>query len=269
MRRLTPVVSTIALVACAPSEAPRVDLPVIVDGSGVVPVTNDLGWTVELSTARVAIRDLEFTTAGEVDERRFEPGAWLLGLLLPSAHAHPGHYQGGEIVGELPGDFVLDFVAGNGETLGVATLIATDYTAANFELRRADELATDDPLHGHTAWLAGTASKDGQQIAFTVAIDSPIDRELVGAPFETTVTVDSDFSIGLQLLTLDPYELDTLFDGLDFATLDLADGVDDGQLDLVDPELVLDQPQALQDGYNLLRRTFQTHDHFDLITVDP
>ncbi|MEL6183359.1 MAG: hypothetical protein AAFU79_01960, partial [Myxococcota bacterium] len=54
--------------ACGdPVEAPRVELPVIVDSSGVVPVTTDLGYSVEVTEARVAISDLVFTVAGEAD----------------------------------------------------------------------------------------------------------------------------------------------------------------------------------------------------------
>lgn len=260
--------------ACAPSEAPRVDLAVVVDGSGLVAATTDLGWAIEFEQARLAIADLEFTTAGEVHEAREpSPGAWLLGLLLPTAHAHPGHYQGGEIIGELPGEFVLDFIAGDGVEIGVATLIVGEYAAANFRFRRAaaDELVELDPLIGHTAILAGTASKDGQVIAFSIAIDSPEDRELVGAPFEYTVEQDDDelVELGVRLLSIDPNEGDHLFDAIDFGVLDAADGAADGMVALVDPELDPSMPTALVDAYNQIRRDFQTHDLFEIQAREP
>lgn len=256
---------------CQASEAPRVELPVVADGSGIEPITNDLGWTITLTSARVAMADIRFTTAGEVHEgRNASLGAWVLALLLPSAHAHPGHFQGGEVIGELPGEFVLDFVDGSGAELGVATLIVGRYTAADFVFRRAraEELAADDPLAGHTAVLSGSASKDGQTIEFSALIDSPEERELVGAPFDHEIEQDAEYSLGLRLLTRDPNEQDTLFDGLDFAALDASDSTT-GSVTLIDPALDPELPEALQEAYNQLRRTFQTHDHFDVIALDP
>lgn len=258
-----------SLGACEAREAPRVELEVVSDGSGVHPVTTDLGWTVSLSEARVAIADLRFTTAGEVHDRQPKrTGELLLGLMLGRAHAHPGHFQGGEVIGELPGDHILDPFAIE-PSLGVATLIVGDYSAVDFELRRADELDGDDPLAGHSMWLAGTATRDTVEIAFTAAIDSPIGRELVGAPFEVTISDGDERVLGLRLLIEDPYEGDSVFDGLDFAALDAADGAIDGVVALIDPERAPAQAEALGDAYNLLRRTLQTHDHFDVIARDP
>ncbi|MFV8752427.1 hypothetical protein ACNOYE_17920 [Nannocystaceae bacterium ST9] len=274
MRRSTLGLLALTL-ACAPSEAPRVELPIVADGSGLAISTTDLGWTIEFEQARLAIGDLEFTTAGEVHEARTaEAGRWLLGLVLPSAHAHPGHYQGGEIIGELPGAFVLDLIAGDGDELGVATLIVGDYTAANFGLRRAsaDELPEGDPLIGHTAILAGTASAGEQVIAFSIVIDSPIDRRLVGAPFDYTVTEQSPsegVELGVRLLDTDPQEGDHLFDGIDFAALDAADGAVDGVVTLIDPERDPALASEQVDAYNQIRRDFQTHDLFDIHPREP
>lgn len=271
--RLRPALlaSLIGTLACQASEAPRVELPVVVAGSGIEPVTNDLGWTVALTHARIAIADVRFTTAGELHEGRSASlGAQLLGLVLRRAHAHPGHSQGGEVIGELPGEFVLDFVAGDGEQLGMATLIVGQYTAADFLLRRAhaDELASDDLLLDHTAVLIGTASKNGQTIEFSAYIDSPDGRELIGAPFDYAIDEHAELQLGVRLLTRDPHEGDTLFDGLDFAALDAADSSSAG-VTLIDPELDPQLSSDLQAAYNQLRRTLQTHDHFDVITLEP
>jgi hypothetical protein len=271
MQRIVLGVFALAL-ACGPSEAPRVQLPIVVDGSGLVVATTDLGWTIEFEQARLVIEDLEFTTAGEVHEDRQPLGkGWLARLLLPTAHAHPGHYQGGEIIGELPGEFVLDFLAGDGAELGVATLIVGEYTAVNFVFRRADadELDPLDPLVGHTAILAGTASKDGQTIAFSIAIDSPPERELVGAPFEYTIEEGKLVELGLRMLSTDPNEGDHLFDGIDFAALDAADGSADSVVTLIDPELEPSQASEAIDAYNQIRRDFQTHDLFDIHVREP
>jgi hypothetical protein len=263
------------LAGCGPSEAPRVELPVLVDGSGLSTDVTDLGWTIELDQARLALADLRFTTSGEVhmDQRA---GAQLLGRLadawLPSAHAHPGHSQGGEIIGELPGTFVVDFVGEDGRELGLATLIVGEYTALDFRLARAgaSEVDESDALFGHTALLSGTATGPNEAVvAFTVIIDSPLDREIVGVPFEVGVEQDSAFEIGLRMLSSDPIEGDHLFDGIDFALLDALDGTTDGTLLLVDPETNGDVGPELGDAYHQIRREFQTHDLFDAIVRDP
>ncbi|KIG19303.1 putative lipoprotein [Enhygromyxa salina] len=285
MTRRTPL--TVALMlgcvglvvaGCQPSEAPRVELPVVVDGSGLSEAPSDLGWTVEFDEARVVIVDLLFTTAGEVHDERRTTGAVLIGaafdLLEAKAWAHPGHQQGGEVIGELPGAHVIDFANEAGRELGLATLIAGEYTALNFGLGRGqaqrDGLSATDDLLGHTAVLRGTASKqiDAATVAveFTIVIDSPPDREIIGAPFEASVTEASAYTIGLRLLTHDLLEGDGLFDGVDFAALDEADGAADGQLLLVDPDASdSQQVAALSDAYYAIRREFQTHDLFDAV----
>lgn len=265
------------LAGCAPSEAPRVELPVLVDRSGLSIAVTDLGWTIEFEQTRLALADLRFTTSGEIHmEQRPSAGAQLLSRLsdvwMRSAHAHPGHLQGGAVIGELPGTFVVDFRNEDGRELGLATLIVGDYTALDFRLARAgaDEVDESDPLFGHTALLAGTATgSDGTIVAFTVVIDSPLDREIVGVPFDAEVAEDSTFELGLRMLSSDPFEGDHLFDGIDFALLDEVDGAVDGVVLLVDPETTAGIGPELTDAYYQIRRDFQTHDLFDAIVRDP
>jgi hypothetical protein len=268
--RVWPAFVVPLLLACPASEAPSVELPVVIDGTGLVPTTTDLGWAIELVEARVAISGVRFTTSGEIDSER-QPGAgveWLLGLVLPRAHAHPGHYQGGETIGELPGTHVLDFIADDGRQLGVATLIVGSYTAANFGLTRASaaELDDGDPLIGHTAILRGVATSPtdpAHTVSFSIVIDSPLDREIVGAPFVYEVAETSQADLRFRLLSVDPFEGDHLFDGIDFAMLET-----DGVVTLVDPELEPDQAPALTDAYNQIRREFQTHDLWEIVASD-
>lgn len=253
----------------------------LVDGSGLSTTVTDLGWTIELEQARLALADLRFTTSGEVHmEQRPSAGVRLLSQLsdawMPSAHAHPGHSQGGEVIGELPGTFVVDFRNDDGRELGVATLIVGEYTALDFRLARAgaDQVDESDALFGHTALLVGTATgPDDTVIAFTVVIDSPLDREIVGVPFEASVVEDSTFEIGLRMLSSDPIEDDHLFDGIDFALLDEADGAADGVVLLADPETSGEVGPEISDAhsqaYFQVRREFQTHDLFDAIVGDP
>ena len=265
------VVLAVSGLGCGPSAAPRVELPVVIDGSALEPALNDLGWTVELTQARLVIEDLRFTTAGEVHERVGlgpQPVSDLGSLLIPRAWAHPGHFQDGEIIGELPGRYVVDFASEDGRELGLATLIAGDYAALAFGLGRGDAelgLALEDPLLGHSALLRGIAcgEREGQplELEFQIVIDSPLDREITGVPFDASVDVDTLGSIGLRLYALDPIEGDTLFAGVDFAAL--ADFADEGQLlRIADPE-ASEQDPLLDEAYYAIRRELQAHDLFE------
>lgn len=248
------MVAMSVLAACAdPSEPPRVELPVVVDASGIVSVTSDLGYEVDVVSARIAMDGLVFTVAGEAHTASLP--ARIAHLFVPAAHAHPGHYQGGEVTGEMPGAFVVEWPADDGRELGVATLLAGTYTAANFEFARAGaaQPGGDDPLTGHTAIISGTAAKDGVTTSFTLVVDSPEGRELVGAPFEADVRSGSRGALHFVFHTMDPNEGDTLFDGIDFAVLD-ADG--DGVLEVAPDDA------DVEDAYNTFRRNLQTHDHY-------
>lgn len=249
----------LALQACSgPEEAPRVELAVFADASGVTRVTNDLGYSIELSEARVVVENFAFSIAGEAHAASL----WqrMASLFVPAVRAHPGHFQSGDITGELRGRFVVNFLPQDESEFGTATLLAGLYKSANFTFTRAtldDGVASDDPLLGHSAWLRGRATKGAAQIDFSVRIDSPVGRELIGIPFEYEVQDASRARLALRLLTQDPLEGDSLFDGLDFAALD-AD--DDGVVELSEDA----DDAAIASAYLRLRRTFQTHDHFDV-----
>jgi len=241
--------------ACSQAvEVERVELLVVTDGEGLAPITTDLGYEIELSSGLVAAKDLQFAIAGDVHASF---GEWLSDALVPQAHAHPGHFQAGEVTGELAGHFLLRFLAGEEHEVGMATLLVGKYQSANLTFARAGEadVEQDHPLLGHTALLSGRATRDGNTIGFTVSIDSPLDRQLIGIPFAVDVTRSGRGPLALRLLTRDPLENDTLFDGIDFSQLDF-DG--DGRVDIeqASPEA------ASAAACNTVRRVLQTHDHF-------
>ena len=256
MMRALPAIAFISLGGCGnATEATRVTLPVIVDGRGSSEVTTNLGYQIELTEARIALRDILFTIAGEVDTTSaFQR---LSDALIPMAYAHPGHFQGGDVTGELRGRFAADWIGQDRRQFGMATLIAGTYTAANFTFDRGSVeagLAQNDPLLGHTARLTGRAVRGNVQVDFAIVVDSPDGRELVGAPFEATVSEGAG-ELALRFELLDSIEGDTLFDGIDFAGLD-EDG--DGRVS-IEPEVI-----EVESTYNLFRRTLQTHDHFSV-----
>ncbi len=244
--------SLLLVVGCAPSqEAVHVPIEVALDASTVTASTNDLGWTVTLTDARIAVKDLQFTILGEMHEDGAT--AWLEGWLVRRAWAHPGHYAGGDVTGELVGSFVFDWIAHDGMALGTADVLTGDYNGFNFFFRRASEgdgLAAGDPMIGHTAYFAGVASKDGAEVAFTAALDVSEGTQMVGAPFELSVEADTKAEIGVQLEATDPVESKSMFDGLDFGALD-----DDG-----DGEVAIEPGMT---AHNIFVRTIQSHVHYN------
>ncbi len=238
--------------ACAPSqEAQRVQLEVEVDDAALVSGDNDLGWRIELGAARIAVMDVQFSILGE----GHEASAWLPSWVIGRAWAHPGHLSGGDVTGELGGAFILDWTGAGGMRLGTAELLTGGYQGLNFGFRAAaesDPLVADDPLLGHTAHFAGTASKAGQVVTFTAQVDIEAGTQMVGAPFELEVVPTSAAPVVLQLFPIDPIEGLSLFDGLDFAALD-GDG--DGVVAIVPGD----------DAHNFLRRTVQSHVHYGAV----
>lgn len=237
---------------CTPSqEAQRVQLEVEVGDAALAIGDNDLGWRIELVAARIAVTDLQFTILGEMHEA----SAWLPSWVIGRAWAHPGHLAGGDVTGELIGAFVLDWVAGGGARLGSAEMLTGVYQGLNFGFRAAaasDGLAADDPLLGHTAYFAGTASKDGRAVVFTAQIDIDAGTMMVGAAFDLEVERSGQAVLAVQLVPVDAIDGLSLFDGLDFAALD-PDG---------------DDVVAISPGdaaHNFLRRTVQSHVHYSVV----
>lgn len=228
--------------------ADRAAVDIVIDSGAVVTTETDLGYRVELSRCRVAIDTVELTTDGE-QHASLLGSAW--DLLVPSAYAHPGHYGGGEVVGELTGRHVFDW-RDDGGVLGQATLLEAEYTGANFSFTRAgpDEVAPDDPLLGHTFEIVGTATLDDERWQFSALLDQDDGRRVVGLPLSFELDPDSDDqALAIQLLVQDPFEEDSLFDGIDFAMLD-----EDGD------HVVVIEPGT--EAYNRLRRSTQAHDHY-------
>lgn len=262
--KIAPLLLVVGLWACSEaSEAPRVELPVQISSAGLVPVQNDLGYQVELTRVRVAIRDLGFSVAGELHASLWQR---VSDALAPQAWAHPGHSAGGEVTGELPGNFIIDWLREDGRELGHATLLAGTYTSANFVFARASEAQLDpgDPLIGHTAIFEGIARRAGVEIPFAIFVDSPADRALIGAPltrpgriepgkFRAVIDADARGTLRLQMDVEDIIEHKILFDALDFDALP-AD--EDGVVRIV-PDVA-----AVEQAYNVFRRKFQLVDHY-------
>lgn len=255
MHRQKLTVIGVLLAGCGGSEeATPVDLNVVVDGGGIGKTTNDLGYVVTFSAFQAAVTDVQFTIEGEMHAGWLESvGDWL----VTPAYAHPGHYAGGTVTGELLGDFIVDWMASNGSLLGVASMLPGTYRGGNFTFRHAradDGLADDDPLLGHTVFVAGTATRDDQTIEFTAVLDIDEGTDIVGLPMDLEVDDATQVELGLAVFPIDPFEKDTIVDGLDWASLD-----DDGD------GIVAIAPG--QDAHNLLRRAVQVHDYYGISII--
>lgn len=246
MRMLLTLWGMSLLLACGGKEASRVELEVKTAPLPATAFTSDLGYSVTVTRARLALTSLEFTVEGEEHASLWRRSTdWLIG----TAHAHPGHAAGGVVTGELTGPLLVEL--SHEETLlGRATLLTGDYSGANLGFRSAEELAEADALRGHTVQLEGTALREGKSVAFSLLVDAPGSR-VVGAPFELTVEPSSTQVLRLELRPAGARS--TLFDLIDFHALD------------EDEDGVLQLPAESAEG-GVLRRALQSHEFW---TVNP
>ncbi|RDV36459.1 hypothetical protein DV096_18570 [Bradymonadaceae bacterium TMQ3] len=205
--------AALLLSACGESRPPvQVQLPVIVDASGLANTSTDLGYTIALTETQVAMRDLVFLT-GEVEHTSLPRRAY--DLLVPSALAHPGHSEGGEVTGELAGSFEVDWSVEGARELGQATLLVGDYTSASLTLGRLSS-APETSIR-----LAGTATRAGEAVDFSFEVAAPEGRAITAIRFEDTLLESPGEGAHLRFrMVLDEvFGEGHLFDGVDFEEL--------------------------------------------------
>jgi hypothetical protein len=249
MNRLTTLAVLVAAGCGSSQEAIEVPLPVVASADGMVPAQSDDGYQIAVTRARAALSDLELTVGGESHDVGALAALW--GLVIGTAHAHPGHASGGEVTGAMPGPFAIDWME-DGAALGTATLLEGDYEGCNFTFRRdgADHgLPGGDPLIGHTFAIEGTAEKDGDTIRFDALVDVDDGTVLVGAPFVLEVRSGVQRTLALEMDLTSPVDGKHVFAGVDFAALD-----EDG-----DGEVAIRPGDA---AHNILRRSVQVHDFY-------
>ena len=244
------------LIACEPSgdEPEEILMQVVSQGNQLVSVTNAEGWQVSLDAFDLCITNLEFTQEGEAHASLLKR---ISDFLIPEAMAHPGHLAAGDVTGTLNGRWLISFL-NPPQSLGQATILEGTYNGLNLSYCAADAsmgVAADNPVHGHHAYISGTAAKNSATIQFTAQIDIADDPKLWGGVFELDVTASTTSTLALRPLTVDPSEGDTFFDGLDFGVLD-EDG--DGKVALV----------AGMPAHNILMKTLLSHDHWSVVATN-
>lgn len=144
------------LAACGPAPRAAVDVPLVVEA--VAPAAP--GFVVTSATLHLdAVRFRGPSTAT----------AWRLPTLVPTAHAHPGHDPGSDVVGEWLGPTAVDLLAG-GE-LGPARAFTGAVTGAELDLGAG------------RVEVAGTLG-DGAR-TFRLVVDAP--GQVLGVPFAATL----------------------------------------------------------------------------------
>lgn len=198
---------------CGESQPPiEVAIPVVVDATGPGSAETDLGYRIELTEARFAFGNVRFLTGGS--EHASLP-ARAYDLVIPSARAHPGHGEGGEVMGELPGEYEVDWVSEGARDLGSATLLEGDYTSASLTLARLSE-APELSIR-----LAGTATREGESTDFSVEVAAPEGREITAIYFPHAITSElvPDGLLRFRFVFEEVFGQGHLFDGVDFEAL--------------------------------------------------
>ena len=165
------VLSCLVLAACGGTERSAITFPVTVKGNTANLVT-DSGWTVTLSKATAHVEALRFFEGKVLLSRRSPP--WWDGLLISTAYAHPGHYIPGEALGELIAPLDVDLLAATPASWGTAAGVTADYGSAKVT------------FGGTGVELTGTATRDGQSVAFSGTFLPAI--EIEGIKYEATMT---------------------------------------------------------------------------------
>lgn len=168
------------------------------------------GWNIKLSKAFVGLGGLYFFNGAAAAVGRFDAPAprhrslnFATWLLIPTAHAHPGHYQPGDALGQFLGAAVVDVLAPQ-VRLGLGDGVTGLYRSARVTLKAPT--AETGPLGTQVAFAEGEASKGGKTVFFRLAADtadvaaSAVSGNVDGCEFEAT-DVSSD---GTVTLTIDP-----------------------------------------------------------------
>lgn len=135
-----PLLLSLGLSSCG-SEREYIDYPIEAQGHFET-FENERGWTVELELAQARLGPVRFYEGHPF----FSRSMWRLPQLIKSAHAHPGHYDPTEALGELLDVSVVDLLASSPTLLGRARGLSGSYGSA--EVVVSDKPSGDDDTLG-------------------------------------------------------------------------------------------------------------------------
>jgi hypothetical protein len=192
------------------------------------PTTNALGWSVTLSKAHLSVGPLYYyqgdpvLSRREFDSRENQSAlAWFADLLVPPAHAHPGHYIEGAATGQMLTPTTLNLLGGP-VSLADGQGVTGETNSAKFTWQSPPLGDLAPLLEGHVVLTQGVATKDTITVPFIARADEPDvhdgdDLPKVGGcsfgsePGQVGVTMDAD---GTVTLTVVP---GVWFDQVDFS----------------------------------------------------
>jgi hypothetical protein len=183
--------------------------------------TTDMGWRVELTEARMLLGPIYlFENPSPLAGTTARLWRGLGELLLPTAHAHETFFSGGRVLGEWDREVVFDLLAEGGAThvLGRSPGIAGVARSFSLLLQPASAAVGVEAasLGGRSVVLAGTASRDGQALAFRVGLDFPPPVEMQRVEF---VPIEAELDDeGVFIVELRPH---AWFSGARFERLDV------------------------------------------------
>jgi hypothetical protein len=212
----------VCLTACSETatEAKRVQVELWGGSIEASSTPSDTGWTVELDSAQFAATNLELTILGETHlaqpTQRWPAVVWS--LFGGTARAHPGHYAGGEVTGEVVGPFVVNYGGAGAQALARGEALAGDYNGANLTFTHADALG------GASVRLVGRATDaEGTVVPFDTALDLDEGVQVVGLPYDADLGAGEVHRVSLVLQVRDDETGGHLFDGIDFQNIGAAE----------------------------------------------
>jgi len=174
----------------------RVELDPDSAGSFVSPS----GWKVTLSRALVSTGEFYYFDGVPPLVLAPRTRSWELAqrwLGLSTAHAHPGHYQAGNALGQMLSPWSVDLL-GAAATLGDGAGVTGDYRSAQFSFKAPPVGPAASGLAGHVVVAEGIAEKDGEETrSFRAVADladveaNAADGQIAGCEF-VEADVESD-----------------------------------------------------------------------------
>ncbi|MCC6217570.1 MAG: hypothetical protein IT376_22115 [Polyangiaceae bacterium] len=221
LQLLLAVASPSGCAEAPPEAARRVTLTSVVRARSLAPFLNAAGWTVQVTRAIVSLGPLYYHSGAPV-VARLRP--WWIGLGVRIAHAHPGHYVQGEVLGESLTERVVDLAqgpivlgAGEGVTGTARSARLTFSEAPSGELARA--------LAGGVVRIEGTAERDGAVLEFGATVSASDLRDSTGTVGVAGCSLTDGEITGDGTVTL-AVRLEEALDQVDFVDLAAAGRVD-------------------------------------------
>jgi hypothetical protein len=207
--------------------------------------TNAQGWSVELSEALLSVGSLYYFHGAPA----VEASRWPALLGLRTAHAHPGHYQSGDALGQMLEPWAFDVLAGGALPDGDGVTGVYRTGSLVFAAPSAGPAAGE--LGELVASVRGVANKEGEEsrhfralAGFDEVARSVADAAVAGCPFEEA-TVGGD---GTVTVTFTP---EIWFRLVDFALVDA--GTEDEPADFApqtQPRIAFSQGLAQASAYS-------------------